>query len=185
MNFATLFGYDDCMKTSNDPSLPPLLPTHRRIGIIGGMGPAATVDLMQKIIDATPATRDQDHVPMVVWNVPQIPERVEHIHDATSPSPAPAVPAAAHALTEAVAGCVDALLLACTELPIVVGGSKFEAQSVDATAALAEAIVEFSLAASTEAANDTSPRKPARPGTSNPSARTTQPRNHHLGDPVA
>ena len=54
------------MNTPHDSTLPPLLPTRCRIGSIGGMGPAATVDLMQKIIDATPTSRDQDHVPMVV-----------------------------------------------------------------------------------------------------------------------
>ncbi|KAA8999048.1 aspartate/glutamate racemase family protein [Affinibrenneria salicis] len=45
------------------------------IGILGGMGPLATLDLWQKIIAGTPARRDQDHVPLVVWNVPQIPDR--------------------------------------------------------------------------------------------------------------
>jgi aspartate racemase len=46
------------------------------IGVLGGMGPLATVDFMQKVIRATPAVRDQDHVPMLVYSVPQIPDRV-------------------------------------------------------------------------------------------------------------
>jgi aspartate racemase len=46
------------------------------IGVLGGMGPLATVDFMQKVIQATPAERDQDHVPMLVYSVPQIPDRV-------------------------------------------------------------------------------------------------------------
>jgi aspartate racemase len=45
------------------------------IGVLGGMGPAATVDLLQKILQETPAVRDQDHVPVVCWNIPQIPDR--------------------------------------------------------------------------------------------------------------
>ncbi|PWD67005.1 aspartate/glutamate racemase family protein [Pectobacterium parmentieri] len=45
------------------------------IGVLGGMGPLATVDLLYKIVEETPARRDQDHVPVVVWNVPQIPDR--------------------------------------------------------------------------------------------------------------
>lgn len=45
------------------------------VGVLGGMGPLATVDLLQKIITATPAERDQQHVPVVAWNVPQIPDR--------------------------------------------------------------------------------------------------------------
>ncbi|MCZ8269811.1 MAG: amino acid racemase [Beijerinckiaceae bacterium] len=47
----------------------------RMIGVLGGMGPLATVDFMQKIIHLTPAERDQDHIPMVVVSVPQIPDR--------------------------------------------------------------------------------------------------------------
>jgi aspartate racemase len=81
----------------------------RRIGILGGMGPAATVDLLQKVIDATPATRDQDHVPVVAWNVPQIPERLAAMRG-EGPSPLPAMVEGARAL-ESV-GC-EALAIAC------------------------------------------------------------------------
>lgn len=58
------------------------------IGILGGMGPAATIDLMRKILAATPAARDQDHAPVVVWNVPQIPDRPSAVFGGT-PSPFP------------------------------------------------------------------------------------------------
>ena len=80
-----------------------------RIGILGGMGPAATVDLLQKVIQLTPATRDQDHVPTVVWNVPQIPERLAAMRG-EGPSPLPAMLEGARAL-ESV-GC-EALAVAC------------------------------------------------------------------------
>ena len=45
------------------------------IGVLGGMGPLATVDFLHKLVAATPAACDQDHVPLLVWNVPQIPDR--------------------------------------------------------------------------------------------------------------
>jgi aspartate racemase len=45
------------------------------VGVLGGMGPLATVDFMQKLIAATPADRDQDHVPVVISSIPQIPDR--------------------------------------------------------------------------------------------------------------
>ncbi|PXW97483.1 aspartate racemase [Sphaerotilus hippei] len=45
------------------------------IGVLGGMGPAATVDFMAKLVALTPARRDQDHLPMVVANLPQVPDR--------------------------------------------------------------------------------------------------------------
>lgn len=47
----------------------------RTIGVLGGMGPAATVDFLAKLVAATPAARDQDHVPTIVYSVPQIPDR--------------------------------------------------------------------------------------------------------------
>ena len=45
------------------------------IGILGGMGPLATVDFMRKLLDATPAASDQEHVPVVVSSIPQVPDR--------------------------------------------------------------------------------------------------------------
>src|SRR5688572_18739627 len=49
---------------------------HRfRLGIIGGMGPAAGVLLQKLIIDATPAKTDQDHLEVVCFTNPHIPDR--------------------------------------------------------------------------------------------------------------
>ena len=45
------------------------------VGVIGGMGPDATVDFMAKVIAKTPADSDQDHVRMLVEHNPQIPSR--------------------------------------------------------------------------------------------------------------
>jgi aspartate racemase len=45
------------------------------LGVLGGMGPLATVDFLQKLIEETPAQRDQDHLPVIAYSVPQIPER--------------------------------------------------------------------------------------------------------------
>lgn len=59
------------------------------IGIIGGMGPAATVDLMQRIIDNTPADDDCDHLHLLVDNNPNIPSRIAALIDKTGLSPAP------------------------------------------------------------------------------------------------
>jgi aspartate racemase len=105
--------YDVMMNSSHDKLLipPPRVPSHafRTIGILGGMGPAATVDLMQKVIDATPASRDQEHVPMIVWNIPQIPDRNTFIAGG-SISPSPAMCAGARALADAGAA---AIVIAC------------------------------------------------------------------------
>ena len=51
----------------------------KTLGIIGGMGPQATIDLYQKITDHTAATRDQDHLHILIDSYPQIPDRTAHI----------------------------------------------------------------------------------------------------------
>ena len=81
----------------------------RRVGILGGMGPAATVDLMAKVLRATAATRDEEHVPLIVWNVPQVPSRPAAISGA-GPSPLPALLEGARFLEGAGA---TALAIAC------------------------------------------------------------------------
>ncbi len=47
----------------------------RLVGVIGGMGPDATVDFMSRILKETPARIDQDHIRMVVEHDPRIPSR--------------------------------------------------------------------------------------------------------------
>jgi aspartate racemase len=77
----------------------------RLIGVLGGMGPLATVDFMQKVIAATPAVCDQDHVPLVVYSVPQIPDRVSAIAAGTD-EPFPAILAGLRTLERAGAELV-------------------------------------------------------------------------------
>jgi aspartate racemase len=58
------------------------------IGVLGGMGPLATADFYAKVIAQTPAARDQDHVPLVIYAVPQVPDRTAAIlHGGASPLP--------------------------------------------------------------------------------------------------
>jgi aspartate racemase len=81
----------------------------RRIGILGGMGPAAAIDLQAKVLAATPAGEDREHLPVVVWNVPQVPDRVAAVLG-SGPSPLPAMIEGARALE--AAGC-EAFAVAC------------------------------------------------------------------------
>jgi aspartate racemase len=76
------------------------------IGILGGMGPLATVDLMRKIVELTPALRDQDHVPVVVVSDPRVPDRVGPALGRSSVSPVPAMQAGIAALERAGADCI-------------------------------------------------------------------------------
>ncbi len=60
----------------------------KTLGILGGMGPEATLDLFRKIIDLTPAKKDQDHIHIIIDNYPQIPDRTAFIlHGGIDPAP--------------------------------------------------------------------------------------------------
>ncbi|MDN7183017.1 amino acid racemase [Caballeronia sp. SEWSISQ10-4 2] len=50
-----------------------------KVGVVGGIGPAATVDFMQKIVRNTSAKRDQDHIKLLVEQNPQIPDRTDNL----------------------------------------------------------------------------------------------------------
>ncbi len=79
------------------------------IGIIGGMGPEATIDLFRKIIQSDPARIDQDHLRIIIDCNSKIPDRVSAIFENTE-SPLEALIATARNLEWAGA---DFLLIAC------------------------------------------------------------------------
>ncbi len=70
------------------------------LGVIGGMGPLATADFFRKLIDATPARDDDEHIPVLIHSVPQIPSRPAAILRG-GPSPLPALIRARDRLLEA------------------------------------------------------------------------------------
>jgi len=59
------------------------------VGILGGMGPEATVDLMQRIIRLTPALDDMDHIRCIVDNNPKVPSRIKAIIEGDGEDPGP------------------------------------------------------------------------------------------------
>jgi aspartate racemase len=59
---------------ASDETFPP---ARSVIGVLGGMGPAATGDLFLKIVAETPAEADQDHIPVIVYSDPRVPDRTE------------------------------------------------------------------------------------------------------------
>ena len=82
----------------------------RRIGVLGGMGPEATVLLMRRLIAATPAEDDADHVPLLVDMNPQVPSRIEALIEGRSTDPGPVLAAMARRLE---AGGAEALAMPC------------------------------------------------------------------------
>lgn len=63
--------------------------TEKVVGILGGMGPEATVDLMQRVIHLTPAADDGDHLRMIVDNNPKVPSRIKALIEKTGENPGP------------------------------------------------------------------------------------------------
>jgi aspartate racemase len=82
----------------------------RVVGILGGMGPEATVLLMQKVIAAVPAKDDSDHVPLIVDQNSQVPSRIRRLIEGTGEDPAPVLAAMARRLESAGA---QALAMPC------------------------------------------------------------------------
>ncbi len=82
----------------------------RRIGVLGGMGPEATVLLMSRLIAATPAEDDADHIPLLVDMNPQVPSRIAALVQGGGADPGPVLAGMARRLE--VAGA-EALAMPC------------------------------------------------------------------------
>lgn len=75
------------------------------LGVLGGMGPMATVDFMAKVVRNTPAACDQDHIPMVVCSASDIPDRNAALRGEGA-DPLPAMRDALRRLEAAGATCI-------------------------------------------------------------------------------
>lgn len=98
----------------------------KTIGILGGMGPEATILLMQKVLNAVPDARDDaDHIPMVVHQNPQVPSRIKALIEGTGDDPAPVL---AHMTQDLEKAGVSALAMPCNTAhhyaPVVAAASR-------------------------------------------------------------
>ena len=57
------------------------------IGILGGMGPLATAKFLEKIVERTPIKSEQDHIDLIIYSKPSLPDRTAYILDKTKESP--------------------------------------------------------------------------------------------------
>jgi aspartate racemase len=81
----------------------------KTIGVLGGMGPEAGARFLEEIIRACGAGRDQDHPPVILYSLPQVPDRTEAIlHGGPDP-----VPALRHGLAVLAGAGADFAALAC------------------------------------------------------------------------
>jgi len=81
----------------------------KTIGVLGGMGPEAGALFVERLVRETAAARDQDHPPIVLVSLPQIPDRTPAILG-RGPSPVPAILRGLRVLEEAGA---DFAVMAC------------------------------------------------------------------------
>lgn len=82
----------------------------RRIGILGGMGPQATILLMSRIVAGVEAGDDADHVPLLVDCNTQVPSRIKALIEKSGDDPGPVLAEMARRLEAAGA---EALIMAC------------------------------------------------------------------------
>ena len=83
--------------------------TPKIVGVIGGLGPEATLDFFAKVLAKTQAATDQEHLHLIINNRPDVPNRNEAVAG-TGPSPGPAL--AENARSLAAAGA-DFLVMVC------------------------------------------------------------------------
>lgn len=63
----------------------------KMLGVIGGMGPAATAYFMDLLVRMTRAETDQEHLDVIVCHIPSIPDRTGYILDHRRENPLPAI----------------------------------------------------------------------------------------------
>ena len=74
-----------CCPSARQVSTVPDVPaSHIICGIFGGMGPEATANLYQLIVTSTPAAKDQEHIPTLIYSLPQVPDRTAAIFSGDS-----------------------------------------------------------------------------------------------------
>jgi len=81
----------------------------KTVGVIGGLGPLATLDFFDRVLKRTRAVKEQEHLRLIIDNNTKIPDRNAFMRG-EGPSPAPALAASAKALE--VAGA-EAIVMAC------------------------------------------------------------------------
>lgn len=80
------------------------------IGILGGMGPEATILMMSRLLAATPARDDSDHLPLLVDSNTQVPSRIAHLIERRGEDPTPVLVDMARRL---MASGADVLAMPC------------------------------------------------------------------------
>ncbi len=82
----------------------------RVTGILGGMGPEATILLQQRVLSTVQAADDADHLPLLIDMNPQVPSRIAHLIEGNGSDPGPVLADMARGLEQSGA---TALAMPC------------------------------------------------------------------------
>ena len=82
---------------------------HKTVGVIGGLGPLATLDFFDRVLKRTRAVKEQEHLRLIIDNNTKIPDRNAFMRG-EGRSPGPALAASAKGLE--VAGA-EVIVMAC------------------------------------------------------------------------
>lgn len=82
----------------------------KTVGVIGGMGPEATVEFMRRLLVAVPANDDSEHLHVIADNNPKIPSRIKALIEGDGQDPTPVLLDMARKLENAGA---DFLVVPC------------------------------------------------------------------------
>lgn len=135
----------------------------RIVGVLGGMGPEATVDFMSRVIRLTPADRDQDHLRMLVDSNPHVPNRQDALlRDGEDPGPALAAMArgletagadflvmpcnTAHAFSDAIEAAVSIPLVSIIDVTVEACGRAAKVGVLATDGCLASGVFQLVLA---------------------------------------
>lgn len=86
------------------------MPLDKTVGVLGGMGPEATLEFMRRVLKTTVAEDDADHLRLLVDNNPKVPSRIRALIDGTGEDPSPTLVTMARGLVSAGA---DLLVIPC------------------------------------------------------------------------
>lgn len=87
-----------------------MMPREKTVGVIGGMGPEATVEFMRRLLVAVPASDDAGHLHVIADNNPKIPSRMKALIEGGGEDPIPVLLDMARKLEAAGA---DFLVMPC------------------------------------------------------------------------
>lgn len=73
----------------------------KRLGVIGGLGPMATAYFMELLTRMSDAKTDQEHMEVLIYSKPSIPDRTRYILGESGESPLPAMLSAGENLRDA------------------------------------------------------------------------------------